>query len=68
MKAIIKINESGLASLDLKKGKKQINWEELTRVEQIRLLKALSNFHELFSKFIKPEENETTKNNNSGRS
>lgn len=64
MKVIIEINESGLASLDLKKGKKQINWEELTRVEQIRMVNSLSNFHELFSKFIKPEENETTKNNN----
>jgi len=59
MKAIIKINESGLASLDFKKEKKRINWEELTRVEQIRMVNSLSNFHELFSKFIKPEENET---------
>jgi len=59
MKVIIEINESGLASLDLKKGKKQINWEELTRVEQIRMVNSLSNFHELFSKCIKPEENET---------
>ena len=55
MKAIIEINESGLCSLDLKKGKKQINWEELTRVEQIRIVNSLSNFHDLFSKFIKPE-------------
>lgn len=59
MKAIIEINETGLASLDLKKEKKQINWEELTRVEQIRIVNSLSKFHELFSKFIKPEENET---------
>ena len=59
MKAIIEINESGLCSLDLKKGKKQIKWEELTRVEQIRIVNSLSKFHELFSKFIKPEENET---------
>ena len=55
MKAIIEINESGLCSLDLKKEKKQINWEELTRVEQIRTVNSLSKFHELFSKFIKPE-------------
>lgn len=59
MKAIIEIDETGLCSLDLKKGKKQISWAELTRVEQIRLLKSLSKFHELFSKFIKPEGNET---------
>ena len=58
MKTIIEIDESGLCSLDFKKGKKRINWEEMTRVEQLRLLKALSNFHELFSKFIKPDENE----------
>ena len=59
MKAIIEINESGLCSLDLKKGKKQINWDELTRVEQIRIVNSLSKFHDLFSKFIKHEENET---------
>ena len=59
MKAIIEINESGLCSLDFKKEKKQINWDELTRVEQIRIVNSLSKFHELFSKFIKPEENET---------
>ena len=59
MKAIIEINESGLCSLDFKKGKKQIKWEELTRVEQIRIVNSLSKFHDLFSKFIKPEENET---------
>ena len=58
MKVIIEINESGLTSFGLKKEKKQINWDKLTRVEQVRILKALSNFHELFSKFIKPEENE----------
>ena len=58
MKTIIEIDESGLCSLDFKKGKKQINWAELTRVEQLRVLKTLSNFHELFSKFIKPDENE----------
>ena len=55
MKAIIEINENGLCSLDFKKGKKQINWDELTRVEQIRIVNSLSKFHELFSKFIKPE-------------
>ena len=58
MKTIIEIDESGLCSLYFKKGKKRINWEEMTRVEQLSLLKALSNFHELFSKFIKPDENE----------
>jgi hypothetical protein len=55
MKIIIEIDEKGLCSLNLKKEKKQINWADLTRVEQLRLLKALSNFHELYSKFIKPE-------------
>lgn len=58
MKTIIEIDESGLCSLDFKKGKKRINWEELTRIEQLRVLKALSNFHELFSKFIKSEDAE----------
>ena len=62
MKAIIEINENGLCSLDFKKEKKQINWDELTRVEQIRIVNSLSKFHELFSKFIKPEENEKTSN------
>ena len=31
---------------------------DMRRSEQIKILSALSKFHELFSKFIKPEENE----------
>ncbi len=58
MKIIIEIDEQGLCSLDFKKEKKQTKWEKMTRVEQLCVLKSLSNFHELFSKFIKPEENE----------
>lgn len=58
MKIIIEIDEQVLCGLDFKKEKKEIKWRKMTRVEQLRVLKALSNFHELFSKFIKPEENE----------
>lgn len=55
MKIIIEISENGLASLDLKNGKKQIDWDSLTRVEQLRVVKSLSNFNDLFSKHIKDE-------------
>ena len=58
MKTIIETDETNLACLDFKKGKKMINWNELTRTEQVKILNAMSHFHELFSKFIKTEENE----------
>ena len=55
MKITIEINENGLSSLDLKNGKKYINWDSLTRIEQLRVVKSLSNFNDLFSKHIKNE-------------
>ena len=58
MKAIIETYETDLVSLDFKKGKKMISWADMKRSEQIKILSALSHVHELFSKFIKPEENE----------
>ena len=58
MKTIIEVNETDLVSLDFKKGNKMISWDDMKRSEQIKILSALSHFHELFSKFIKPEENE----------
>lgn len=35
--------------------KKVIRWESLPREEQIALLNALADFHNLFFKFLKPE-------------
>ena len=55
MKTIIETYETDLVSLDFKKGKKMISWDDMKRSEQIKILSALSHFHELFSKFIKPE-------------
>lgn len=37
----------------IKQGTKIINWIDLSRDEQIRLLNAVASFHELFSRFIK---------------
>ena len=56
MKTIIEVNETDLVSLDFKKGNKMISWDDMKRSEQIKILSALSHFHDLFSKFIKPEE------------
>ena len=55
MKTIIETDETNLCCLDFKKGKKMINWNELTRTEQVKILNALSQFHELFSKLLETE-------------
>ena len=64
MKAIIETYETDLVSLDFKKGKKMISWDDMKRSEQIKILSALSHFHELFSKFIKPEESKNNEKTN----
>lgn len=55
MKTIIETNETDLASVQFKKRNKAINWEDLSRAEQIKVLNAFSAYHGLYSKFIKPE-------------
>lgn len=55
MKAIFHISEEELSSCVLKKKNKVIQWGDLTKEEQNKLLKSIASFYNLFSKFIKPE-------------
>ena len=55
MKTIIETNETDLAAIKFKKSNKITNWEDLSRVEQIKVLNAFSSYYGLFSKFLKPE-------------
>ena len=56
MKATIDISEFDLTSLTLENDENEvIEWSDLSRNQQIKLLNSLLNFYELFSKFIKEE-------------
>ena len=54
IKAIFEIEaDSNLAGVQFKCNGKTIDWEKLTRREQIRILNAWAGHRELFYKFIK---------------
>lgn len=54
IKAIFEIEEdSNLAGVQFKCNGKTIDWVELTRREQVRMLNAWAGHRELFYKFIK---------------
>ena len=54
IKAIFEIEEdSNLAGVQFKCNGKTIDWEDLTRREQVRMLNAWAGHRELFYKFIK---------------
>lgn len=56
VKAIFEIEEnSDNAGVYFKCGKKNIDWQELTRLEQIRMLNAWLGHRELFINFLKTE-------------
>ena len=55
MKTIIETGNDNLAGIHFKKGNKVINWEDLSRSEQVKILNAFSAYYGLYSKFIKPE-------------
>ena len=55
MKTIIETDKDNLAGIQFKKLNKTVNWEELNRSEQIKILNAFSAYYGLYSKFIKPE-------------
>lgn len=55
MKAIIEINETNLAAIEFKKSNKAIDWKDLSRTEQIKILNAMNAYHNLYINFIKPE-------------
>jgi len=53
MKTIIETNETDLAGIHFKKGNKVVNWEDLSRDEQIKILNTFTAYYGLYSKFIK---------------
>ena len=56
IKAIFEIEEdSDLAGVQFKCNGKTIDWEDLTRREQVRMLNAWAGHRELFYKFIKED-------------
>lgn len=55
MKTIIETDDTDLAAVQFKKSNKVINWEDLSRSEQVKILNAFSAYYGLYSKFIKPE-------------
>lgn len=55
MKTIIETGTDNLSGIHFKKGNKVINWEDLSRNEQIKVLNSFSAYYGLYSKFLKIE-------------
>ena len=55
MKVTIEIND-GLAGYQFKKGKDRVQFEDLSRWEQIRILNSFANGYELFINALKKED------------
>ena len=55
MKTIIETDDTDLAAVQFKKSNKVINWEDLSRSEQVKILHAFSAYYGLSSTFIKQE-------------
>ena len=55
MKTIIETNETDLAAIQFKKSNKPINWENLSRQEQIKIVNSLSAYYKLFNNFVKSD-------------
>lgn len=49
----VKLEIDGIAGCVIKKGRKTMQWEDLTREEQVSILKAFENFYTLFYRFLK---------------
>ena len=56
MKTIIETNETDLAAIQFKKSNKPVNWEDLSRQEQIKIVNSLSAYYKLFNNFVKSEQ------------
>ena len=57
VKAIFEISEeSNLAGVQFKVGNKKLDWNELTKKEQIKMLNAWAGHHQLFYRFCKEAE------------
>lgn len=52
---IIKTDKTNIAQITFKKGKKIINWNDLEKEEQIKILNTFSAYYELFYKLVKQE-------------
>lgn len=52
---IVEIEIDELAGCRIIDDDKVINWEDLTRQQQIKILNSFANFYELFVKFLKEE-------------
>lgn len=56
IKAVFEISEDyDLAGVHFICGRKKIKWEELTKMEQIRMLNAWGSHWQLFERFLKEE-------------
>lgn len=55
MKIVIGIEKDNLSSCQIKKQNKVIDWSELTRDEQIKILNSISSHYNLLNRFIKSE-------------
>jgi len=53
MKTIIETNETSLAAISFEEEGEAVQWEDMSRDKQIKIINTLSQFHNLFYKFIK---------------
>jgi hypothetical protein len=53
IKATITVDDKDYVGMVFKKENKIIEWGDLEKEQQIKLLNSMVNFHELFLKFIK---------------
>lgn len=57
IKAIFEIEEdSNIAGVMFECEGKTIQWQDMSRLEQIRMLNAWASHHQLFSRFLKEED------------
>ena len=61
IKAIFEIQEdSNIAGVHFKSGGKTLDWRDLSKLEQIRMLNAWLEHRKLFEQFVKKEEQNET--------
>lgn len=49
----VKLEIDDIAGCVIKKGRKTMHWENLTREEQISIINTFANFYALFYRFLK---------------
>lgn len=50
MKAIIEIGEDGLSSIEFLENEEKMEWQNMTKYEQYKVLNSLMSFYQLFNK------------------